>query len=173
MKREINVFDYAETILKGVEMGALLNTKANGKFNSMMISWGTLGIQWHKPIFTTFVYETRFTKQLIDANPEFTISIPTKPLDPFPFQVLGSESGEHQDKIEKVHFTPVESDLISVPGLKEVPLTLECKVIYTQTQVREQLLKEIADAQYPQDVANPDAMHTAYYGEIVKAYIIE
>ncbi|GAA6528459.1 hypothetical protein LPYR103PRE_04320 [Segatella asaccharophila] len=45
-KKEINVLDYAGYILKGVNKGVLLTTKADGRVNTMTISWGTLGIEW-------------------------------------------------------------------------------------------------------------------------------
>ena len=38
MKREINVFEYAQEILTAVNQGVLLTTKADGKVNSMSIS---------------------------------------------------------------------------------------------------------------------------------------
>ena len=76
MKQEINVLDYSNTILKALQTGVLLTTKADDKVNTMTISWGTLGIEWAKPIFTAFVRENRFTKHQLEKNPEFTISIP-------------------------------------------------------------------------------------------------
>ena len=76
MKKEIDVFDYANDILKAVKTGALLTTKADDKVNSMTVSWGTLGIKWGKPVFQVFVRENRFTKSQLDKNPEFTISVP-------------------------------------------------------------------------------------------------
>lgn len=67
MQKKIDVFDYAEAILKGVSKGVLLTTQTNGKVNTMAISWGTLGIEWAKPIFTTFVRMGRFTREILDA----------------------------------------------------------------------------------------------------------
>lgn len=58
MKREINVFDYAKEIMFAVEKGVLITTKSGEKVNTMSISWGTLGIEWNRPIFTTFVRES-------------------------------------------------------------------------------------------------------------------
>ena len=67
---------------------------------------------------------------------------------------------------------------ISVPGIKELPLTLECRVIYKQKQDKNQITEENKDKFYPQDVdssfpgGNKD-YHIAYYGEILDSYIIE
>ena len=72
----------------------------------------------------------------------------------------------------------VYAEIISVPGVKELPLTLECKVVYKQKQDMAAMTEENRAKFYPQDVdslstgANKDT-HVAYYGEIVNAYVIE
>lgn len=178
MKKEIEVFDYANEIMKAVETGVLLTTKADGKVNSMTISWGTLGIEWAKPIFTVFVREHRFTKGQLEKNPEFTINIPYGDFDKKILGVCGTKSGRELDKIKELNLTLETPDHISVPGIKELPLTLECRIIYKQKQDESEITEENKSIFYPQDVdslfhsANKD-FHTAYYGEIVGAYIIE
>lgn len=178
MKREIEVFDYASEIMKGVKAGVLLTTKAEDKVNTMTISWGTLGIEWNKPIFTVFVRENRFTKEQLDKNPQFTINIPVGEFNKKILGVCGTKSGRNVDKISELNLTLEESNNITVPGIKELPLTLECRVIYKQEQDKNAITEENKKVCYPQDVdssyhgANKD-FHTAYYGEIVGAYIIE
>lgn len=178
MKREIEVFDYAGEIMKGIKTGVLLTTKVEDKVNTMTISWGTLGIEWNKPIFTAFVRENRFTKEQLDKNPQFTINIPVEEFDKKILGVCGTKSGRNVDKISELNLTLEESNNISVPGIKELPLTLECRVIYKQEQDKNAITEENKKAFYPQDVdssyhgANND-FHTAYYGEIIGAYIIE
>ena len=60
-----------------------------------------------------------------------------------------------------------------MPGICQVPLTLECKVLYKQQQYPEHLLSTEPLRFYKE---NPESIrddyHTAYYGEIVSAYII-
>ena len=178
MKKEIEVFDYASEIIKAVNEGVLLTTKADDKVNSMTISWGTLGIEWGKLIFTVFVRENRFTKQQLEKNPEFTINIPIGEFNKKILGVCGTKSGHATDKIKELDLSLESPNVISVPGIKELPLTLECKVIYKQEQDKNEIPEEILKECYPQDVdgsfhgANRD-FHTAYYGEIVSAYIIE
>ena len=71
-----------------------------------------------------------------------------------------------------------EPEMISVPGVKELPLTLECKIVYKQAQDMNAMTEENRAKFYPQDVdslftgSNKDT-HVAYYGEIVNAYVIE
>jgi flavin reductase (DIM6/NTAB) family NADH-FMN oxidoreductase RutF len=178
MKRKIEVFDYAKEIMKAVETGVLLTTKTADKVNSMTISWGTLGIEWGKPIFTVFVREHRFTRQQLDTNPEFTINIPYGAFDKKILGFCGTKSGHTTDKIKELNLTLEEPEHISVPAMKELPLTLECRVFYKQKQDRDAVTEENRKAFHPQDVdgsfhgANRD-FHVAYYGEIVSAYLVE
>lgn len=178
MKKEIEVFDYANEIMKAVKTGVLLTTKVADKVNSMTISWGTLGIEWSKPIFTVFVRENRFTKYQLDKNPEFTINIPYGAFNQNILGICGTKSGREIDKIKELNLTLETPNNVSVPAIKELPLTLECRVIYKKKQDEHEITEEIKQICYPQDVdssfhgANKD-FHTAYYGEIVSAYIIE
>lgn len=177
MREEIEVFDYANDILKAVKTGVLLTTKADGKVNCMTISWGTLGIEWAKPIFTVFIRENRYTKSMLDKNGEFTINVPYGEYDKSILTFCGSRSGRDIDKIKELGLMLVTPSATSVPAIKELPLTLECKVIYKQKQDENAVTEENKNKFYPQDVdgffcgANRD-YHTAYYGEIVSAYII-
>lgn len=178
MKKEIEVFDYATEIIKALKTGVLITTKADDKVNSMTISWGTLGIEWSKPIFTVFIRENRFTKRQLEKNPEFTINIPYGAFDKKILGICGTKSGYSVDKIKELELTLEKPNSVSVPAIKELPLTLECKIIYKQKQDEQAVTEENKNIFYPQDVdssyhgANKD-YHTAYYGEIISAYIIE
>ncbi|MCY7008919.1 flavin reductase [Fusobacterium simiae] len=177
-KRKINVFDYSTEILKALSKGILLTVKGDKKVNSMVISWGHLGIEWNKLIFITYVRENRYTKAVLDKTSDFTINIPLSKMDAKIFTVCGTKSGRNVDKIKETNLTLIDSEIVSSPAIKELPITLECKVLYKQKQVLENLPEEIVKRDYPQDIdgtaigANRD-IHTAYYGEIVAAYIIE
>jgi len=165
--------------MTAIPKGVLLTTKVGDRTNSMVIGWGTLGIEWGKTIFTVFVRENRFTRQQLDSNPEFTINIPKDGmLDKNIMKICGSKSGHNLDKFSELNLTAEEGEHVSVPAIKEVPLTLECKVIYRQTQDPDAIGEKIKIAYYPQDVdssfcgSNKD-YHVMYTGEIVASYIIE
>lgn len=175
MKKPINVLDYAEKFNKDIQKGFLLTTKADDQVNTMVIGWGTIGIEWAKPICTVFVRTSRKTHENIEKNPEFTVNIPIDRLDRRIFEICGRESGYDVDKIKKAGLTLENGAAVSVPGLKEAPITLECKVIYQQTQDLSLLEPDIRKKFYGNE-ENPSgqlAVHTAYYGEIVNAYIAE
>ena len=173
MKQEINVWDYAPQILQEIGKGVLLTTQADGEVNAMTIGWGTLGIEWKKPLFIAFVRQSRHTKCLLDKNPEFTVNIPVGECDRNILAVCGRESGRDVNKIEKLGLTPVAGETVNVPGLKELPLTLECKVIYKQDQDLDALQQDSRVRCYKPGTRDEEDFHTAYYGEITAAYILK
>ena len=177
-RKKIIVADYAKNILEALPKGILLTSKAGDRVNSMTIGWGTLGIEWSTPIFVAFIREHRFTRELLDKNPEFTVNIPFGEFNRKILGVCGSKCGRNLDKIAEAGLTLVDSEMVSVPAVKELPLTLECKIVYQQKQELPAIIEDYRTKFYPQDVdgsavgANRDA-HIAYYGEIVSAYILE
>lgn len=178
MKEKIDVFDYAGEIMKAMKTGILLTTKAGDQVNTMTIGWGVLGIEWAAPIFTVFVRESRFTRDCLDKNPEFTVNIPIGDFDRKILGIAGAKSGRDLDKIEALGLHLEQPEVLSVPGIAEFPLTLECRVVYKQLQDRDAIPQEIQEKFYPQDVDGSFPMcnrdfHIAYYGEIVAAYIIK
>ena len=174
MKRYVDPFDYAKEILHAVKSGVLVTTKAGEKVNTMSISWGTMGIQWGLPIFTVFVRGCRHTSVMLDENPEFTINIPLEAVDKEIIRFCGTKSGRDTDKIAAMHLELEQPEAISVPGIRQLPLTLECKVIYKQQQYPDCMTDPEPATHYPENSADIHAdYHTAYYGQILSAYIIE
>lgn len=173
MKKQVNPFDYAGEICKALPKGILITTK-NGDFvNSMTIGWGHIGIEWSKPIFVAYVRESRYTKTMLENHGEFTINVPVGNVDGNILAVCGRKSGRDMDKIKELGLHLVESDVIAVPGIEELPLTLECKVIYKQKQDLSAIPEDILNRYYPADETGFQDYHYAYYGEIVNAYLIE
>lgn len=173
MSKEINVWDYAGQILEQIGKGVLLTTKALGRTNTMTIGWGTLGIEWGKPIFIAFVRESRFTKELLDTNPEFTVNIPYGEYDKNILGICGTRSGRDMDKFEELGLTAVEGQTVDVPAIRQLPLTLECKVIYKQDQDPHAIDEASKARYYAPGTPNENDYHTAYYGLITSAYILD
>ena len=174
MKKTVEAFDYAGDMCKAMKKGILLTTKSEGKVNTMTIGWGKIGIEWNRPVFIAYVRETRHTKSMLEASGEFTVNIPYGEFDSNILGYCVRKSGRDTDKIADLGLTLVESDIVSVPGIRELPLTLECRVIYKQKQDLSVLPGEIIDRFYP--VAGENGFrdyHIAYYGEIVNAYMID
>ena len=173
MKKEINVWDYAGHIMQNIQKGCLLTTKADGQVNTMIIGWGHIGVEWGRPIFAVYVRESRHTKSLLDKNGEFTVNVALGEPDKQIVSVCGTKSGRDMDKIAALGLTLVDGDTVGVPGIAQMPLTLECKVIYKQDQDRNAIDPECDARYYAKGTPNEGDYHTVYYGQITKAYILE
>ena len=168
-KRKIDVRDCVGDIISALRPGILLTTKVADKVNSMTIGWGTIGIIWERPVFVAYVRQQRSSRQMLDESHEFTVNIPVGKYDRRILGVCGSKSGRDTDKVETAGLTLVDPEVISTPGIKELPLTLECRVLYRQEQESGALNSEITRQFYTLETGD----HICYYGEIVAAYIIE
>lgn len=168
-KRKIDIRDCAGEIIKAMRPGILLTTKVGDKVNSMTIGWGTMGIIWERPVFVAYVRQQRYTREMLDECREFTVNVPVGEYDRKILGICGSKSGRDIDKVETAGLTLVEPEVISTPGIKELPLTLECRVLYRQEQESGLFNSEITRQFYTIETGD----HICYYGEIVAAYMIE
>ena len=100
-----------------------------GKPNEMTVAWGGICCST-PPCVGIAIREATYTYGNIMARKAFTISIPSekfiKEADYF-----GIVSGRTEDKFAATKLTPVKSDLVDAPYVKEFPLVLECSVIQT------------------------------------------
>lgn len=177
MKQQINAFDYAGHICESMKKGILLTTRSGEKVNTMTIGWGTIGIEWGRPVFVAYVRIGRHTRQILDESGEFTVNIPYGEADNKILGFCGTKSGRDVDKISEIGLELVESSVVSAPGIRQFPLTLECKVLTQKVQNIPMLPENLLNRYYPKGVngLNPgknEDFHIAYYGEIVNAYLI-
>lgn len=176
MKERIDITDYANLIAKALPRGVLLNTNGD-KFNAMVIGWGHVGTLWNRPTFHVYVRQGRYTKGQLDKTGAFTISVPLEGIDPAINRVCGAQSGFDIDKVQVAGLALVPAEANHTPGIRQYPLTIECKVLYAQDQDLAKIPRDIRERMYPQDVPGTNPManrdfHTMYVGEIVDAYII-
>ncbi|WP_323090392.1 flavin reductase family protein [Allobaculum sp. JKK-2023] len=164
----INIYEYAGQILEQLPKGILLSTRADDKMDTMVIGWGTLGTDWGLPVFTVFVRQSRYTKVLLDKNPEFTINVPLKDADVRRIiGFCGTKSGRDYDKFKEMDLTVVPGEKVLAPAIAQFPITLECKVIYQQDQDAAAIPADIKKRYYP-----TGDYHTAYTGQIINAYLL-
>ena len=168
-KRSINVNEYANAITDALSRGVLMTTKQGDKINSMVIGWGHIGRIWERPVFVAYVRDCRYTWEMLEANPEFTVNVPVHGCDRKAFAICGTRSGRDMDKIREAGLTLVAPEVISVPAIGEYPLTLECRVLYSQRQDATRLPEDIRRQFYSMETSE----HVVYYGEIVAAYMLE
>ena len=177
MKEAIDPLAAASHILQALPGGILLTTAAGRRVNTMTIAWGMLGIDWGLPMFITFVRESRLSYEFLLENPEFTVNVPTGPIDRRILGIAGTKSGRELDKVTALGLHLEAPEKISVPGIRELPLTLECRVTYRQAQDPAAIPQKLRETYHPAHgtdlgKALNRTYHTAFYGEIVAAYII-
>ncbi len=170
MKIKVDPIAYAGHIWNAMKKGILLTTKQENFVNSMTIGWGTLGIEWGKPIFVAYVRDSRHTRSMLDAAGEFTVNVPMDRVDTRILSLCGTKSGRDLDKIQALDLHLEESEVVKVPGIRELPLTLECRVLFRNEQDESRLPEPIRSRYYSS--ANEKDFHYAYYAEIVNAYLI-
>ena len=168
-KKKIDALAQAGEITEALKKGVFLTTKVGDKVNSMVVEWGHIGRIWNRPVFVAYVRVNRFTRELLDQNPEFTVNIPIHGYDRKAFMICGTRSGRDMDKIREAGLTLADPEVVSVPAIRDFPLTLECRVIYRQEQDASQLPDVIRRQFYSMDPGD----HISYFGEIVDAYVIE
>lgn len=178
MKEPIDLFASASHILQALSGGVLLTTSDGERVNTMTIAWGMLGIDWNLPIFTTLVRTSRLSYENLLKNPQFSINIPTAGVDKRILGIAGTKSGRELDKIRELGLHLEEPEKISVPGIRELPLTLECNVIYRQAQDPAAIPAKLRETYHPESGLDLNkglnrTYHTAFYGEIVAAYVIK
>lgn len=180
VKQKVEWTGFSMDIIRALPDGILLTTKNGDEVNSMTIGWATIGMCWGKPVFQAFVREHRYTMEMLEKNPEFTVNVPLGTINKKAKKIAaicGSNHGNEMDKIKEAGLTPVESDIVAAPGFKEMPLTLECRVLYKQLQDMNAYPADIAETFYPQDVdssaygANKDA-HVMIIAELLNTYLI-
>ena len=98
-KNPLDIIERASDILRALKKGVLVTTKAGDKVNSMVIEWGTLGFNWGRPVFVCYVRQSRFTRELLDCNPEFSINMPVGDYDKRIIRICGGQSGRDIDKV--------------------------------------------------------------------------
>lgn len=172
MKKSVNAFDYAGLICNAYQPGILITAKVGDKVNPMTIGWGTMGVEWGKPIFVAYVRESRYTRQMLDESGEFTVNVPVGEVDKRILSVCGTKSGRDLDKISALGLHLEEGEQVAAPGIRELPLTLECKVLYRLKQPTETIPETIQNRYYPKDASGAQDFHYAYFAEIVNAYMI-
>lgn len=181
-KRNIDPLDYASDIMKGLKKSALVTTRRGDEVNTMTVAWGFFGIEWNRLIVNALIRRSRHTHDILEDSTEFALSIPlygsvTGPETGKIMGHCGSKSGRDTDKVADLGLTLVPGENIGVPGILEVPLTLECRILYRQDQDLTAIPPELLEQYYPLVSGDgPNAVrdgHTMYFGEVLGAYILE
>jgi flavin reductase (DIM6/NTAB) family NADH-FMN oxidoreductase RutF len=136
---------------------------AAGKFNSMTVSWGSLGILWGYPFAQVVVRPTRHTHSFSEEFDNFTLCAFAQRYRAA-LNILGSKSGRDLDKIALAKLTPAASQWISSPAFAEAELVLECRKIYRDKIDPAGFLDPSIDKNYANDY------HTVYFGRVLRIF---
>lgn len=123
----------------------------DNKPNAMVAAWGGICCS-NPPCLTVSLRKATYSYGNLMEKKAYTVCIPSekylKEADYF-----GMVSGRDEDKFAKTGLTPVKSDLVDAPYIKEFPLIIECKVIQTvEIGLHTQFIGEIVDVKAEEDV---------------------
>lgn len=102
------------------------NPALQGKPNIITVAWaGT--VCTNPPMLSISVRPERYSYHMIEKSGEFVVNLTTKNLVRAT-DYCGVRSGRDVDKFAEMHLTPLPSREVSVPGIAESPVNIECRV---------------------------------------------
>ncbi len=144
----------------------LITAGTEKECNTMTASWGGLGVIWGKPSATAYIRQSRYTKEFVDREDLFTLSVFDESFRPA-LNLCGTVSGRDRDKIQEAGLTPMEVD--GTTAFEEAKMIFVCRKQYHQYMgpegfdVQENDEKWYADKNY----------HTMYIGSIEAVLVRE
>ena len=137
---------------------------SQGKPNVMTAAWGGVCCS-QPPCVAVSLRKATYSYGNIVTRRAFTVNVPSvdylKQTD-----YVGIYSGRSTDKFSAAKLTPVRSDLIDAPYVKEFPLILECKLLHTiEIGLHTQFIGEILDVKAEESILGEDGLPEA--GKIV------
>lgn len=110
----------------GSEDAACVNPALAGKPNIITVAWaGT--VCTNPPMLSISVRPERYSYHMIKESGEFVVNLTTEALVRAA-DYCGVRSGRDVDKFAAMGLTPLPSQKVSVPGIAESPVHLECRV---------------------------------------------
>lgn len=145
----------------------LLITAGNEeKCNTMTASWGSMGVMWGKNAVTIYIRPQRYTKEFVDREESFTISVLPEQYRKA-LNYCGTVSGKGIDKIKEAGLTPCFVE--GTAGIAEAEMVMVCRKMY-HDDIKPECFDETANdgKWYPEK-----DYHTMYIAEVVKVLVKE
>lgn len=158
-KIEINSLEFSPTKAIGENWGILTGVSADG-FNSMTVSWGSVGVLWSKPCVFAFVRPGRYTYRFMEDGELFSLAIMPEGIHK-EMAVFGSKSGRDTDKYAVSSFTASEYERVKFP--EEAQTVFICRKIAAGDIKPEWFIDSSID---PENYPKKD-YHRMYVGEIL------
>jgi flavin reductase (DIM6/NTAB) family NADH-FMN oxidoreductase RutF len=128
-----------------------------GKPNIMCASWAGICCS-RPPCMAVSLREATYTYGNVVAQEAFTISLPSED-HVREADYVGMVSGRDEDKFGVTGLTPVKSDLVNAPYVKEFPFVIECKLLHTfKLGLHTQFVGEIIDVKVDEGVLGEDGL---------------
>ncbi len=124
-----------------------------GKANAMTVAWAGICCS-EPPAVAISLRKTTYSHASIVKRQAFTINVPSEAFIK-ESDFMGMVSGKNTDKFSFTGLTPVKSDLVDAPYIKEFPLILECKLIQTvEIGLHTQFIGEILDVKVEEEMTS-------------------
>ena len=138
---------------------ALVSAGNVDDFNTMTISWGSMGTLWSKPIVNVYIKPCRYTYQYMNDHDYFTVSFFDEKFRE-DLKILGTKSKRDVDKmaLTKLHAKEVQGSI----GFEEANCTIVCKKIYWQDLDLKRIPEDVVKKYYL-----TEEPHRVFVGEVV------
>jgi flavin reductase (DIM6/NTAB) family NADH-FMN oxidoreductase RutF len=122
-----------------------------GKPNVMTASWGGICCS-QPPCVAVSLRKATYTYGSILERKAFTLSIPSE-ANVRETDYFGLVSGKSADKFAATKLTPVKSQVVDAPYVKEFPLILECKLVHVvDLGLHTQFVGEVVDVKAEESI---------------------
>jgi flavin reductase (DIM6/NTAB) family NADH-FMN oxidoreductase RutF len=129
----------------------------NDKPDVMAAAWGGISCS-NPPCISISLQKHRYTLKNIDERGAFSINIPSEKFVS-EADYFGMVSGKDEDKFLKTGLTPIKSELVDAPYIKEFPLVLECKMVNSlDLGMHIQITGQIMDVKVDEEVTNENGI---------------
>ena len=160
--------DFDENIFKLVGDDWTVIT-AGEQPNSMVASWGGVGIMFNKPVTWCFLRANRYTLEKIRETGTYTMCY-------FPANYkgdilkFGTASGRNTDKMSQTKLTSMPTP-DGAPAFAEAGIIIECKLIAAPTVSKDEFYTEEGKEFLQGGYDEAKDWHKLVYGEITNIYI--
>jgi len=129
----------------------------SGKPNAATVAWG--GVCSSKPPSVSIsLRKSRYTYNNIMERKAFTVNVPSAAQIKIA-DYCGIASGKNADKFSIARLTPVKSEIIDAPYIKEFPMILECKLTNSiEVGIHTHFIGEIIDVKVDENMLGKDGL---------------
>ncbi len=143
----------------------LITSSDGTNVNTTAVSYGGVGQMWGKRVTFICVRKNRYTRELLDASNEYSISFLDNEEYRGAMKYLEAVSGRDEDKIKGARLNV--GYYKGVPLIEEASNVLICRVLYRDEIDQNGFL----DKSIPEEIYKNGDNHVIYVGEITKVLI--